>query len=244
MGQQGGWPLTMFLTPEGEPIWGGTYFPPEPRHGRPGFVQVLEQVHALWSAGDPRVANNRRAITSVLGDLARPKGGASIAPGFALQVARGLAERFDTVHGGLAGAPKFPQVPILRLLWAEACRTGDPQLAHRVRHTLTRICQGGIFDHLGGGFARYSVDAYWLVPHFEKMLYDNAQLLELLTSAHVATASRVASQRRSMPTARARKVASTSGTPPRSTASSAMTRQPSDLPMASPIPAIGKAAPS
>ena len=187
MGQQGGWPLTMFLTPEGAPIWGGTYFPPEPRYGRPGLVQVLEQVHALWSAGDPRVANNRRAIASMLSDLALPKSGVGIAPGYPLSVARALAERFDPVRGGLAGAPKFPQAPILRLLWAEACRTGDHLLAHRVRHTLARICQGGIFDHLGGGFARYSVDADWLVPHFEKMLCDNAQLLELLASAHAVT---------------------------------------------------------
>ena len=94
-----------------------------------------------------------------------------------------MADRFDTVHGGLAGAPKFPQAPMLRLIWDDGLRTGDPTLVGAMSSTRSaRICQGGIYDHLGGGFARYSVDAYWLVPHFEKMLYDNAQLLELLGS--------------------------------------------------------------
>ena len=187
MGQSGGWPLTMFLTPEGEPFWGGTYFPPEPRHGRPGFVQVLEQVAELWRHGDARIATNRDAILRQLRQLATPGRGDPLPAEAAGQVARRLGERFDAVHGGLAGAPKFPQVPILRLIWAEARRDGDRILAHRVLHTLTRIAQGGIYDHLGGGFARYSVDAFWLVPHFEKMLYDNAQLLELLALAHAAT---------------------------------------------------------
>ncbi len=103
------------------------------------------------------------------------------------EAARRLACRFDAVHGGLAGAPKFPQAPILRLIWEEARRSGDPSLHRCVLQTLTKMAQGGIYDHLGGGFARYSTDAYWLVPHFEKMLYDNAQLLELLASAHAAT---------------------------------------------------------
>jgi hypothetical protein len=188
MGQQGGWPLTMFLSPAGEPFWGGTYFPPEPRYGRPGFVQVLEQVAELWrQEGDQRIAANRAAILDGLRRLAAPRRGEPLPADAAGQVARRLAERFDAVHGGLADAPKFPQAPILRLLWAEARRSGDRTLGHRVLHTLGRIAQGGIYDHLGGGFARYSVDAYWLVPHFEKMLYDNAQILELLACAHAAT---------------------------------------------------------
>ena len=187
MGQQGGWPLTMFLTPDGEPFWGGTYFPPEPRYGRPGFVQLLEQVAELWRAGDRRLLTNRKTILRDLQRLATPRPGTVLPPDVAGATARRLAQRFDAVHGGIAGAPKFPQAPILRLLWEQAWREGDPTLRHRVLHTLARICQGGIYDHLGGGFARYSVDAYWLVPHFEKMLYDNAQLLELLASAHAAT---------------------------------------------------------
>ena len=187
MGQQGGWPLTMFLTPAGEPFWGGTYFPPEPRYGRPGFVQVLEQVAELWHSGDQRIATNRQAIVQALRRLAAPEPGAPLPAATAGETARWLAQRFDAVHGGLAGAPKFPQALVLRLIWEEACRSGDPTLRHRVLHTLARIAQGGICDHLGGGVARYSVDAYWLVPHFEKMLYDNVQLLELLAGAHAAT---------------------------------------------------------
>jgi uncharacterized protein YyaL (SSP411 family) len=187
MGQQGGWPLTMFLTPDGEPFWGGTYFPPEPRYGRPGFVQILEQVAELWRTGNERLASNRVAIAQALQRLATPESGEPLPPALAEQVARHVAERFDTVHGGLAGAPKFPQAPLLRLIWDVALRSGDRTLRHRILHTLARISQGGIYDHLGGGYARYSVDAYWLVPHFEKMLYDNAQLLELLGSAAAAS---------------------------------------------------------
>ena len=167
----------MFLTPTGEPFWGGTYFPPEPRYGRPGFVQVLEQVAELWRSGSEHIASNRKAIGEALRRLAAPEPGEPLPAGTALEVARHLAQRFDAVHGGIGTAPKFPQAPILRLIWEEAGRSGDRTLRHRVLHTLARICQGGIYDHLGGGFARYSVDAYWLVPHFEKMLYDNAQLL-------------------------------------------------------------------
>ena len=187
MGQQGGWPLTMFLTPEREPFWGGTYFPPEPRYGRPGFVQVLEQMAELWRIGSDRITGNRDAIAQALRRLSEPEAGAPPTAATAERVARAVAERFDTVHGGLGSAPKFPQPPILRLIWDTALRTADPTLRHRVLHTLARISQGGIYDHLGGGYARYSVDAYWLVPHFEKMLYDNAQLLELLAAAAAAT---------------------------------------------------------
>ena len=182
MGQQGGWPLTMFLTPAGEPFWGGTYFPPEPRYGRPGFPQLLEQVAELWRGGSERVRSNREALGQALRRLSTPEAGEAPPPALAEQVARRVAEQFDTINGGLAGAPKFPQAPILRLIWETALRTGDRTLRHRVVHTLARISQGGIHDHLGGGYARYSVDAHWLVPHFEKMLYDNAQLLELLGS--------------------------------------------------------------
>ena len=187
MGQQGGWPLTMFLSPDGEPFWGGTYFPPEPRHGRPGFPELLEQVAELYRSGNERVASNRTALTQALRRLAAPEAGDPPTPVEAERVARALAERFDTINGGLGDAPKFPQAPILRLIWETALRTGDRTLRRRTLHTLARISQGGIHDHLGGGYARYSVDAHWLVPHFEKMLYDNAQLLGLLASAFAAT---------------------------------------------------------
>jgi uncharacterized protein len=186
-GEQGGWPLTMFLTPEGEPFWGGTYFPPEPRHGRPGFAQVLEQIAALWRADRGRVDAARDQPTTALRRLAAPRPGDPPDASVAEAAARALAEHFDTVHGGLGGAPKFPQAPVLELVWRTGLAAGDRALRHRVAQTLARICQGGIHDHLGGGFARYSTDAYWLVPHFEKMLYDNAQLLRLLGAAFAAT---------------------------------------------------------
>jgi uncharacterized protein YyaL (SSP411 family) len=110
-----------------------------------------------------------------------------LTPAFVAETARRLIQGFDTIHGGFAGAPKFPQAPVLRLLWREALATDDPAIRQAVMHTLVNICQGGIYDHLGGGFARYSVDALWLVPHFEKMLYDNAQLIALLSDAAADT---------------------------------------------------------
>ncbi|HET6468980.1 MAG TPA: thioredoxin domain-containing protein [Geminicoccaceae bacterium] len=187
LGQQGGWPLTMFLTPDGEPFWGGTYFPPEPRWGRAGFPQVLEQIANLWRNERHKVDGNREALARALGRLARPEAGDGLPPELAIGAARQIAEQFDTIHGGTSGAPKFPQAPMLELLWRASLVTGERTLARRVLHTLARMSQGGIYDHLGGGYSRYSVDAYWLVPHFEKMLYDNAQLLHLLGEAWAAT---------------------------------------------------------
>jgi uncharacterized protein len=180
LGQQGGWPLTMFLTPAGEPFWGGTYFPPESRYGRPGFPEVLESVAKIWRDERHKVTSNTTALGEALARLARPEGGPGLGPEVRVQTAQRLVQAFDTIHGGLGGAPKFPQAPILDLLWRQALASGDMAMRHAVTHTLVNICQGGIYDHLGGGFARYSVDALWLVPHFEKMLYDNAQLLALL----------------------------------------------------------------
>jgi uncharacterized protein YyaL (SSP411 family) len=180
LGQQGGWPLTMFLTPAGEPFWGGTYFAPEARYGRPGFPEVLESVAQIWRDERHKVTSNTAALNDALARLGRPAAGPALAAGFRARAALRLVQAFDTIHGGLGGAPKFPQAPILNLIWREALISGEPALRHAVNHTLTNICQGGIYDHLGGGFARYAVDGLWLVPHFEKMLYDNAQLLALL----------------------------------------------------------------
>jgi uncharacterized protein YyaL (SSP411 family) len=187
LGQHGGWPLTMFLTPAGEPFWGGTYFPPESRYGRPGFPEVLETVARIWRDDRERVASNTTALKDALGRLATPARPEALSPGFVAETARRLVQAFDTVHGGFAGAPKFPQAPVLHLLWRQALASGDPAIRQAVLHTLVNICQGGIYDHLGGGFARYSVDALWLVPHFEKMLYDNAQLIALLSDAAADT---------------------------------------------------------
>jgi len=181
LGQQGGWPLTMFLTPEGAPFWGGTYFPATPRYGRPGFADVLQKIAEIYRQEPERIIGNVKALQDALADLARPQRGDPIPLDVNLRAAEQLLGEIDPVHGGVGSAPKFPQVPIFELMWRAWKRNGNAQLRDAVVLTLTRMSQGGIYDHLGGGFARYSVDAEWLVPHFEKMLYDNAQLIELLT---------------------------------------------------------------
>ncbi len=180
LGQAGGWPLTMFLTPEGDPFWGGTYFPPEPRYGRPGFAEVLRLIAQKYRDEPQAVAQNTEAMKGALQKLATPEPGASIGREFTDTTAGKLYRQHDTVHGGIGDAPKFPQAPLLEMLWRSWKRAGVPQHRDAVLLSLTRMCQGGIYDHLGGGFARYTVDAEWLVPHFEKMLYDNAQIVALL----------------------------------------------------------------
>jgi uncharacterized protein YyaL (SSP411 family) len=184
LGQHGGWPLTMFLTPDGEPFWGGTYFPPENRFGRPSFRDVLRRLHQVYTGDPDAVAKNRGALREALDKLSEPP---PDAPAVSLSlelldaVAAQLAGEIDPRHGGLGGAPKFPHVPAFELLWRAYLRGGPAACRDAVTLTLDRMCQGGIYDHLGGGFARYATDQAWLVPHFEKMLYDNAQLLDLLT---------------------------------------------------------------
>ncbi len=180
LGEQGGWPMTMFLTPAGEPVWGGTYFPKESRFGRPAFVDVLREVARLFRDEPGRIEQNRVALLARLAEKARPAGKVTIGVRELDAAARQVGNMFDTVNGGLRGAPKFPQPAILELLWRAGLRTGDARFFETVEHSLERMSEGGIYDHLGGGFSRYSVDERWLVPHFEKMLYDNAQLLELL----------------------------------------------------------------
>lgn len=183
LGEQGGWPLTMFLTPAGEPFWGGTYFPPEPRYGRPGFPQILQAVSEAWRERPEAVGKNVAALKEALTRLASPQAGGPIAAETRLAAARRLAREIDPFEGGLGGAPKFPQPVILKLLWTAWRRSGEAPFRQAVELSLRKMSQGGIYDHLGGGFARYATDAQWLVPHFEKMLYDNAQLLDLLTWA-------------------------------------------------------------
>jgi uncharacterized protein YyaL (SSP411 family) len=184
LGEQGGWPLTMFLTPEGEPVWGGTYFPKESRYGRPAFVDVLREISRLFKDEPNKIAQNRDALMSRLAQKARPPHRVVVGRQELDQIALQLGSAMDPVHGGLRGAPKFPQCMMLENLWRAGMRTGEARFFNIVELTLERICEGGIYDHLGGGFARYSVDAQWLVPHFEKMLYDNAQLVELLALAY------------------------------------------------------------
>jgi hypothetical protein len=183
LGEQGGWPMTMFLTPAGEPVWGGTYFPKEPRFGRPAFADVLREVARLFREEPDKIAQNRAALLARLSERARPEGKVTIGIAELDAAARQAGNMFDPVNGGLRGAPKFPQPALLEMLWRGGIRSKDVRFFDVVEHTLERMSEGGIYDHLGGGFSRYSVDERWLVPHFEKMLYDNAQLLELLALA-------------------------------------------------------------
>jgi uncharacterized protein len=184
LGEQGGWPLTMFLTPAGEPIWGGTYFPPTSRYGRPAFVDVLREVARLFREEPEKIEQNRAALMDRLEGAARKPGRVTIGTNELNNAAQQLGGIIDQVNGGTRGAPKFPQAALFELLWRAGLRTGEARYFGAVDITLHHICEGGIYDHLGGGFARYSVDERWLVPHFEKMLYDNAQLLELLAIAY------------------------------------------------------------
>ena len=181
MGEQGGWPLTMFLTSDGEPFWGGTYFPPEQRWGRPGFAQVLEAMSNAYAQKRDDVAKNVVALREALQKLGRPERGGGIGRDVRDRIAERLLRESDQLHGGIGTAPKFPQTGVLELLWRAWKRTGQAPYRDAVVKALDAMSQGGIYDHLGGGFARYSTDARWLVPHFEKMLYDNAELVDLLT---------------------------------------------------------------
>ena len=184
-GQQGGWPLTMFLTPDGKPMFGGTYWPPEPRYGRPSFRQVLQSVDSAWRTQRDDMERRGFALADHLAKLSELNAGGGVAPADLSRIGDALLSAVDSVHGGLRGAPKFPNAPIFRFFLSEMARRGDRAFGEAVRAMLEAMNAGGIFDHLGGGYARYSTDAEWLVPHFEKMLYDNAQILELLALVHV-----------------------------------------------------------
>ncbi|MEO9189266.1 MAG: thioredoxin domain-containing protein [Acetobacteraceae bacterium] len=183
-GEAGGWPLTMFLAPDGSPFWGGTYFPPEPRWGRPSFRQVLQAVSSAYAADDEMVRHNTEALRQAVARAGATQPGDLPGPRELDAVAHALLGMTDPEQGGLRGAPKFPNPPIFRFLWQDSFRTDSTPGRDALHLMLQRMSQGGIYDHLGGGYARYATDAVWLVPHFEKMLYDNAQLLELLAFAH------------------------------------------------------------
>ncbi len=184
LGEQGGWPLTMFLAPDGSPMFGGTYWPPEPRWGRPSFRQILHAVDKAWAEKRQALLSQGDNLKAFLAEMSAPKGGGAVGPDDLSAIAAAYLRQVDPVHGGLGAAPKFPNAPIFRFLWNEAFRASDQAAKAATRKLLVSLCQGGIYDHLGGGFARYSVDAEWHVPHFEKMLYDNAQIFELLALAH------------------------------------------------------------
>jgi uncharacterized protein YyaL (SSP411 family) len=190
---QGGWPMTVFLTPDAEPFYFGTYFPPAPRSGMPSFRQVLQGVHSAWS-------DRRGEVAEVAGKIVRDLAGREISYGDArspgeeelAQALLGLTREYDPRRGGFGGAPKFPPSMALEFLLRHHARTGSEGALQMAADTCERMARGGIYDQLGGGFARYSVDRDWVVPHFEKMLYDNALLCRVYAHLWRATGSDLA----------------------------------------------------
>ena len=181
MGQSGGWPLNVFLTPKGEPFWAGTYFPREAAFGRPSFKTVLSDISRRFQESPDMIAPNVRKIADSFEQAWYQNRSGSFDMHKLDRVSIAVAQAFDIFYGGMIGAPKFPNVPLLEVLWRAYLRTGLPQYLTQVLCALDNMGRGGIFDHIGGGFSRYSVDEQWLVPHFEKMLYDNAQLIDIMT---------------------------------------------------------------
>ena len=185
---QGGWPLSVFLTPDLSPFFCGTYFPPETRFNRPGFPDLLRQIHRVWRERRQDVEASAEDLRQRLREMLdrQPAAKAVLHPGLVHQALQVIKQDFDPEHGGFGVAPKFPQPSLPALLLQAGPRFGDREAWPMVFFTCRKMARGGIHDHLGGGFARYSVDARWLVPHFEKMLYDNAQLLGLYLDASLA----------------------------------------------------------
>ncbi len=173
----GGWPLSLFLTPDRKPFYGGTYFPPEDRYGRPGFVTLLNAVAQAWKTRRGELENSAADLLAHMEEGAKPVAGAApVGPEILEAAARSLAAQFDPRNGGFGGAPKFPPAMRLEFLIRYHLRTGEPSARGMAETTLAKMAAGGLYDHVGGGFHRYSTDERWLVPHFEKMLYDNALL--------------------------------------------------------------------
>jgi len=185
---QGGWPLTMFLTPDQEPFYGGTYFPPEDRYGRPGFPHVLTAVADAYHHKLGEVTKSIQQIREGLKKLSTfETSPGDLSPDILTNAARALANNFDMVHGGFGTQPKFPNPANLECFLRYWYASGNENFLNMIKLALSKMASGGIYDHLGGGFHRYSVDDRWLVPHFEKMLYDNAQLLPLYLSMYQIT---------------------------------------------------------
>jgi uncharacterized protein YyaL (SSP411 family) len=179
-GRSGGWPLTMFLTPNQEPFYGGTYFPPEPRYSLPAFPDVLRGVIEAYRNHPDEVRKNIERVTTGLHRVSTPKNPAEPLSDRLLDQAAGELERwFDAVHGGFGDTQKFPTVPPLNVMLRQSVRKAEGSLREKVLQQLRTMAAGGIYDHVGGGFHRYAVDVEWKIPHFEKMLYDNAQLVRL-----------------------------------------------------------------
>ncbi len=187
---RGGWPMSVFLTPEMRPFFGGTYWPPEPRMGMPGFPQILERVSEIWTTRRDDINNNATQLTAAVTQMSHPQGEPiELKPELITQSVGEMLASADCVHGGFGGAPKFPHAMDLRLLLRAGQRDDDSENdpISVAQLTLSKMARGGIYDHLGGGFHRYSTDARWLVPHFEKMLYDNALLASTYLEAYQLT---------------------------------------------------------
>jgi uncharacterized protein len=185
---RGGWPMTMFLTPDRKPFYGGTYFPPEDRQGMPGFPRVLTGVSEAYRERSQDVEKSVEQILTALRRMSESQEtGKDFSDAVIADGAEKVAGAYDAENGGLGQAPKFPNAGVYELFLRTYSGTPSQRFLEMVVHTLTKMAQGGIYDHLGGGFHRYSVDAKWLVPHFEKMLYDNAQLLRIYADAYTAT---------------------------------------------------------
>ncbi len=181
---QGGWPMTVFLTPEGLPFYGGTYYPPYDRYNTPGFPRILQSVKEAYEEKRDDILNSAGEILGELRRMGAARSeGTPVAPDQLDLAYKAIIRNYDATNGGFGGAPKFPAPMTLEFLLRHYARTGEERALEIVTHTCRKMADGGMYDHLGGGFARYSVDALWLVPHFEKMLYDNAQLAKLY--AHV-----------------------------------------------------------
>ncbi len=194
----GGWPLNVFLTPDRQPFLGGTYFPPKEKDGQPGFGDVLRHVKKLWTEREKDIRANAAEITKELAKVMSPTAGAAARGAFTTadmsRTATELMKDYDAEHGGFGKAPKFPQALVLSLVLRHGVTTGDAAATQAVATTLERMAAGGLYDQIGDGFARYSVDERWLVPHFEKMLYDNAQLASLALDVHTATGNAKAAE--------------------------------------------------
>ena len=186
---QGGWPMSVFLTPEGKPFFGGTYFPPTRRQGMPAFKEILANVAAIWQEEQNKLEESSEKLTEHIkarSNQAAPDHAQEIEPDTLEQAILKLAQSYDWHNGGWGSAPKFPQAMAIRFLLRHASR-GDKTALDMSEHALKAMAKGGMYDVIGGGFARYSVDNDWLIPHFEKMLYDNAQLAQVYLHAYLIT---------------------------------------------------------
>ncbi len=191
----GGWPLSAWLTPDGKPFFGGTYFPPTDRYGRPGFVTVLERIAELWATDRPNVLNQGDQVIEALREASAPAQSDQDFPSESTitRAIQAFAQNYDHTHGGFGGGPKFPRPSVLDFLLRSSAsnRIGGEEARNIALHTLREMSSGGIHDHIGGGFHRYAVDGQWHVPHFEKMLYDQAQLVSSYLDAYQITGEKL-----------------------------------------------------